>query len=1342
MTSGATRAGNDERFHAAVETMIDCFGIYRAVRDPHGQIVDFLVEYVNEAACRSNQLSRAEQVGRGLCELLPGHRETGLFAEYCRVVETQIPFEQEMVVYTDLYGGQVLQRAFDIRVTPLDDGFASAWRDVTDRKVAEERLRFLADIGAALATSLDLEETLQTATRMAIPTIADACAIHSFAPDGNLLLRAVAAADPDIKAAMREQLSVLAPEQHTMAPIHAVLQTLRPYLMTAPPEAIDAAERQITERFGLRSAIVLPLITRQRLLGLMSLGIVAPGRQYQEDDLPFAEEVARRITLAMEQALLYEELHASRRRADESAALLNTLVMHAPVGFAVHDTDLRYLLINERLAAVNGLPAEAHLGRMLSEILPDLAPTVESLIRQVLATGEPVLDYEFVAAPGPAPAQLRHWRVNYYPVREGDGTLLGVGAIVLDVTAQRQAEGRARLLDAASRALAASLDYGATLATVADLAVPAIADVCLVYLIDDQGGFNDVGLACADPARAALVRMMLDCYPPDPQHSLGLAEVLHSGTALLQPELPPDFAEHAGRDAQHCELIRRIGPRAFLTAPLRVGDQMLGLLQLVLTEPGRTYEAADVQLVEELAHRCAQAIERSRLYEAEQTARAQAEQAAARTAQLLALAEGLSQSLTPAQAAQLVLAESVGALGAFAGGLFLLNDDQRSVELVASVGYPPPTASQWQHIPVDAPLPITDALRTRESVWIPVLDAAAGRYPDFVAAVRPFTGAVAVIPLIADGQVLGGLGLSFALPRPFAAHDHAFAHSLAQQCAQVLARAQLDAALRELNATLEHRVEERTTELMRLNRALEEEARERQRAFTALHEREAQMRLMLHQIPCLLWITDRSLRITSLLGTPHGLMPLAPKDVMGLTIVEVLTRWLHAAGRSEAVVAHQRALAGSSAHYMLMISARALEVRVEPLRSEGGAIIGCIALATDITQRQRDAETLQTANVQLSALTAQLTRSRDLLQTLFDGLADGLLLLDHSGTVRAANQALASLLNLPLDGLLQQPWARICASLNPTCPAAWVLDSLRAGRAEQRRERYTPVGGHPRVLDIAALPLPASGELPPQLIIHIEDSTERLQFETMAFQSERYIASGTMAAMVAHEVNTPLQAVKNFLFLLADAAPEERGHFLTLAREELRRIGDIVGHLLDLYRPLTGEPAPVEINTLVERVLLLTRVTCQRQQVAIVASLSPALPTLWGRADQLIQLMLNLVVNALEAMPEGGTLTITSALEPGLAGAAHHPSAVEPGSAIIVTVSDTGEGIPSAIVPDIFEPFLTNKPNGTGLGLAICRTIASRHGGTVTASSRPGAGASFMVRLPVAASTTGWQSGG
>lgn len=131
---------SQETFLTSVENMLDCFGIFSAMRDDVGQIVDFRIDYLNAAACENDQMSKEMQIGRGLCDVLPAHRESGLFDEYCQVVETGEPLVKDSLIYDDTYESRRLIRAFDIRATKLNDGFVASWRDVTDRKRLELEL--------------------------------------------------------------------------------------------------------------------------------------------------------------------------------------------------------------------------------------------------------------------------------------------------------------------------------------------------------------------------------------------------------------------------------------------------------------------------------------------------------------------------------------------------------------------------------------------------------------------------------------------------------------------------------------------------------------------------------------------------------------------------------------------------------------------------------------------------------------------------------------------------------------------------------------------------------------------------------------------------------------------------------------------------------------------------------------------------------------------------------------------------------------------------------------------------------------------------------------------------
>lgn len=379
----------------------------------------------------------------------------------------------------------------------------------------------------------------------------------------------------------------------------------------------------------------------------------------------------------------------------------------------------------------------------------------------------------------------------------------------------------------------------------------------------------------------------------------------------------------------------------------------------------------------------------------------------------------------------------------------------------------------------------------------------------------------------------------------------------------------------------------------------------------------------------------------------------------------------------------------------------------------------------DITERKRTEEALNQSYAQLEVLNTQIRRHRDLLRTLFDGLEDGLLLLDHEGHVMIANQSLATLLGTTPKNLVGACWHLVCQRATPPFPSDLVRHTLHDGRGHQHRARITDSSGQVRIFDMQTLPLLGPDERIDRVILHVADVTRNLQLQARVIENERFVASGRLAASVAHEINTPLQSIQNALDLLRVLSEEEREEFLSSALGEIQRIGKIVRQLLDLYRPGTLTPGPVDVTTLIERILLLMGKQIKEQHIIVERMVVPDPPLLWGRADELSQVLLNLLVNALDAMPHGGTLRVETRIEE------HPPPHGSPVQMFVVAIRDTGTGINPEIARQIFEPFVTTKENGTGLGLSISSQIIEHHGGTIGVESQPGQGSTFTISLPL-----------
>ncbi|WP_017721033.1 PAS domain-containing protein [Kamptonema formosum] len=327
--------------------------------------------------------------------------------------------------------------------------------DITGRVHREQSLKFLFEASAALASSLDWETTLASVVNLAVPQVADWCAIDILDAGGEIKRLAMAHAHPD-KIQLAWELYLRYPPSSSRADLTAcVLRTGKPKLFGEISEAVlaemacDADHLQILREFSFKSAIAVPLAARGRTLGALVFVTAESGKRYGREDLRLAEELARRAAMAIDSALLYRSAQEAERRKEESLALLDTFLASAPVGMAFFDPDLRCARINDYMAAVNGVRAGETIGRTMREFLPELADAVEPLLRQVLETGQPVLNVE-ISGETKASAGEQHGLANYYPVRAKDGRLLGIGAAVTDITALKRTE---KLLLEQARAL-------------------------------------------------------------------------------------------------------------------------------------------------------------------------------------------------------------------------------------------------------------------------------------------------------------------------------------------------------------------------------------------------------------------------------------------------------------------------------------------------------------------------------------------------------------------------------------------------------------------------------------------------------------------------------------------------------------------------------------------------------------------------------------------------------------------------------------------------------------------------------------------------------------------------
>jgi two-component system, NtrC family, sensor kinase len=391
----------------------------------------------------------------------------------------------------------------------------------------------------------------------------------------------------------------------------------------------------------------------------------------------------------------------------------------------------------------------------------------------------------------------------------------------------------------------------------------------------------------------------------------------------------------------------------------------------------------------------------------------------------------------------------------------------------------------------------------------------------------------------------------------------------------------------------------------------------------------------------------------------------------------------------------------------------------EPLNSEDLALLAAVA--------GQAATALENGRLyrQLHVKAEELGRMREFNESVLESLDAGLAVVDAHERVIRWNRALellhgaarAEAVGRTLDELFGQAFVE--------AENAARQQSAQGGTF-YRFPLATRTSGEARTLvNITAVPLQSlAGSSDSGTVIIVDDVTARAQLEEQLQISDKMASIGLLAAGVAHEVNTPLTGISSFTqMLLENADPEDpRTRLLEKIERQTFRAAKIVNGLLNLSRPATVAPerAPVDLNVVVNDVLSLLEHQFKVASIQVRRDMPTPGPVVMGTEFKLQQVVLNLFINARDAMPKGGWLSIATRVADGAA---------------IVEVGDTGGGIPSEYLARIYDPFFTTKTmgQGTGLGLSITYGIVREHDGTITCESEVGVGTRFTLSFPVAA---------
>ena len=593
------------------------------------------IVYINNTAARLiGASSPGDLMGRSIMDFV--------HPDYVDLVKKRVEYIYKMKKPTDLLEEKLIcltGEIIDVEVISMPFMFEGkesiqlVIRDITERKKLNDRSAFLEKISNTLFTSFDNEITLKKVAKLIVPALADYCRIVIV--DAQNHVKAIEVNHKD------RSMVKLAKQLHTEYKDRpSVTHGVDKLLQTGKPEIIPHVDAsmiktvqdnrklvKIIKDIGLKSYMGVPLIARNKVIGAITFSSVQSNRYYTKADLAFAEEVGKRIAIALDNSRLYREAETeiAERKATEDQLKTHQERLQM-IQTAVNLGSFEYDIVNNKLywspelKVLYGLPPDQEI-KKIEQWNKLILPEDRKLISIEAENQQKNSDITEVEYRIVWPDKSIHWIYSKSRIFKNHAGLpvRSVG-INIDITQRKNMELNFGFLAEASKVLSSSLDYQTTLNAVARLAVPTIADWCGVDIVNLDGSVEQVAVVHKDPKKVKWAKELRKRQPVDMNAEGGLQTALKTGKAQIYPHITEEMIRASTKTKKEYTLIKSLGLTSVMIVPLFTQGTPIGAISFITTDNKRHYTKTDLSMAEELAARASLAIENARLYKGSQDA--------------------------------------------------------------------------------------------------------------------------------------------------------------------------------------------------------------------------------------------------------------------------------------------------------------------------------------------------------------------------------------------------------------------------------------------------------------------------------------------------------------------------------------------------------------------------------------------------------------------------------------------------------------------------------------------------------------------------------------------------